>query len=296
MALPAIIGGGLGLAGIFAGGSKDKEIAAANRKFQKEMFWANERVQKDFAKHGIRWRVEDARKAGLSPLAALGGGTIGASPMQVGSTDMGSSHSNLPGVLEGMGQGIGRAISQTQSKEERAMSQLQMRNMKAQVRFNEARALDAEKNAQIGPGMPNMNNLIPGQGDSNVRFKPAEITRSETNRPHQEAGKITDVGFSRTRTGLAPIPSKDVKERIEEMIVPQTAWALRNMVLPNFGKGKPSKKHLKSFGKGYTHWRWNHLVQEWQPAKKPIQKPWQKKIQKKLRSLNKLKFRRKGGN
>lgn len=40
-----------------------------------------EAVQREFAQHGIRWRVEDAKAAGLHPLFALGGGGASYTPM-----------------------------------------------------------------------------------------------------------------------------------------------------------------------------------------------------------------------
>ena len=49
------IGGAL-LGGIFGKKSADKES----------------RFQKEFAQHGIRWKVADAKEAGLHPLAAIG--------------------------------------------------------------------------------------------------------------------------------------------------------------------------------------------------------------------------------
>lgn len=50
---------------------------AANIEMQKEMNEANLAAQKEFAQHGIRWKVEDAKAAGLHPL--FGAGLTGAS-------------------------------------------------------------------------------------------------------------------------------------------------------------------------------------------------------------------------
>lgn len=40
----------------------------------------NYEAQKEFAQNGIRWKVEDAKRAGIHPLYALGASTQGYSP------------------------------------------------------------------------------------------------------------------------------------------------------------------------------------------------------------------------
>lgn len=63
--------------------SADKAAAAQERAYdqqsqaQLEMNEANLAAQKEFAQHGIRWKVEDAKQAGLHPL--FGAGLTGAS-------------------------------------------------------------------------------------------------------------------------------------------------------------------------------------------------------------------------
>lgn len=44
----------------------------------------NAALQREFAQHGISWKVADAKRAGLHPLAALGTQTASASPSYVG--------------------------------------------------------------------------------------------------------------------------------------------------------------------------------------------------------------------
>lgn len=80
---------------------------------QMQMARQNEQTQREFAQHGIRWKVADAQAAGLHPLAALGSQTTSFSPVSVGGDaaklDLGS-----------MGQDIGRAIKAATTQEERA--------------------------------------------------------------------------------------------------------------------------------------------------------------------------------
>lgn len=61
-----IVGAGISAIGSLLGGRK-------NQKAQAEANRENYEAQKEFAQHGIRWKVEDAKAAGLHPLFALGG-------------------------------------------------------------------------------------------------------------------------------------------------------------------------------------------------------------------------------
>lgn len=44
----------------------------------------NANLQREFAQHGVRWRVQDAQAAGIHPLAALGMSPTEATPVHVG--------------------------------------------------------------------------------------------------------------------------------------------------------------------------------------------------------------------
>jgi hypothetical protein len=67
----AIMAGGTLLSGMM--GSKATQDANA----------ANAALSREFAQHGIGWKVADAKEAGIHPLAALGANTIQPQPMQV---------------------------------------------------------------------------------------------------------------------------------------------------------------------------------------------------------------------
>ena len=259
----AIISGAvLGAAGNILGGNQ-----AA--KAQREANEKNAALQKEFAQQGIRWRVEDAKAAGIHPLYALGANTISAAPSYVGDPNAGAT----PRALGDMGQNIGRAIHATRTNEERQLANIQLMSAKTDL---EGRALDNQikaatlKNltqpATPSAGTPGgLDNFIPGQGNSPIKINPAERTASQKGRLSQEAGWTPDVAYARTDTGLTPVPSKDVKERIEDQLIPEIMWAIRNQLMPNItGQGAPP---LNQLPKGYDKWRWNKLKQEWQPSK-----------------------------
>lgn len=87
-------------------------------------------MQREFAQNGIRWRVEDARAAGIHPLYAMGAQTHSFAPVSVGNS--------MGPALASMGQDVGRAINATQTAPERmnataeAASKLQLENMSLQ--------------------------------------------------------------------------------------------------------------------------------------------------------------------
>lgn len=193
---------------------------------------ANTAMQREFAQHGIRWRVEDAKAAGIHPLYALGAQTHSFSPVQVGSE-------NPAGAFADMGQDISRAIDATRTADERTNSRLEALTLERAGLQNDLLRAQIAKLApnQVGPPAPGSNYLIDGQTDSGpaANTKPLERVQSAPGAPQSEHAAIPDVGYARTKTGWAPVPSKDVKERIEDNLIQELMWTLRNNILPSFG-------------------------------------------------------------
>lgn len=224
--------------------------------------------QEEFAKNGIRWKVEDARRAGIHPLAALG--ASGASYSPVG-YDSGGPDTSKSDFAASMGQNITRAISSTRTGEEKEMASLQLANARAnldgQVIDNQIRLSQLRQMNNTGsPNFPGSDNFVPGQGNSGlVKEKPLERTVSAPGRPAQEAGWRPDVAYSRTDTGLTPVVPESLSESLEDDLVGKLMWRMRNQLVPNFtGRGAPAKSQLP---KGADNWEWSHSSQEWQPIK-----------------------------
>lgn len=202
----------------------------------------NAALQREFAQHGLSWRVEDAKRAGIHPLAAIGFQGPSASPVYGMEADRGVD-------LPQMGQDLTRAFMATRGVGERAAryEAAQVDNMELQNDLLRSR-LARENSAQVGPGIPT--SVQPGI--------PAAA---------QEGGSIPDVGFARTNTGgLVPVPAKEMKNRIEDNIFHETGHFLRNNILPSSVIGGripgPPKSALPP---GYDYWFWNGL--EYKPAK-----------------------------
>lgn len=98
----------------------------SSRNMANDQFWNNLAYQKEFAKHGIQWRVEDAKAAGISPLAALGANTVSYTPQYIGGRDAGMSN---------MGQNIARAINTIEARETRKLSKLRLEQEEEKLKY-----------------------------------------------------------------------------------------------------------------------------------------------------------------
>lgn len=127
-------------------------------------------MQKDFAQKGIQWKVADATKAGLHPLAALGANTMSYSPVQIG---------DMSQPLAEMGQNVDRSIAATANGTERSSAQigaLQMERagLENDLLRSQIATTNAQLRAQVGPPMPTDGNpslVIDGQGNTRKPMK-----------------------------------------------------------------------------------------------------------------------------
>lgn len=254
-----LISAGANLLGGILGNNAEEENAKRNI-----------RMQKEFAQQGIRWKVEDAKAAGVHPLYALGANTHSFAPVSVGG-------SSLAQGLSAAGQDIGRAVHATSTEAERstaftkASQELQLQRMGLE---NELLASQIAKVRQAGsvPAMPSIGSrhLIDGQGDSAggplIMDQALKRVASAPENTSQEAGSVADVGHARTPTGWAPVMSKDVQERTEEDWLGSLYWSIRNRMVPALfddgtggyhpPAGVPLKKgHVWRFHPGYGEWR-----------------------------------------
>lgn len=150
--LGSLISGGLNLLGGILGSSSQEKANAANLQFSQMM-----------ARRGIQLKVEDAKKAGIHPLYALGAPVNVPAPSQVGDTSM-------PTALANMGQDISRAVHAGSSHAERQLS-LRMAQLGVERAELENAAL-ASRVANVGQAgtppaipMPTDRPMIAGQGD-----------------------------------------------------------------------------------------------------------------------------------
>jgi len=200
---------------------------------QERMAEKNIALQREFATQGIQMRVEDAKKAGIHPLAALGAQTTSFSPISVGGSSMAAG-------LSAAGQDIARAVDSTRSnsaKMDAYAKTIQDLNIRRMGLENDLLSSQIAKINATGPtpGLPTGGDryLIEGQGNSPlVSSTPLSRTVSAPEAGSQEPGAFPDIGYSRTPSGYAPVMSKDVKDRLEEDFLGMLAWSLRNRLPP----------------------------------------------------------------
>lgn len=128
-----VTGGGLfGAAASLIGGNRSNKHARAE---------ANKQIalQREFAQNGIRWRVEDAKAAGLHPLYALTGQGAQFSPVSV--------QDSVGPAIADAGQNLSRSIAATQTRAEQIMQDLAIEQARQNIKLTEAQrmAIDAEE-------------------------------------------------------------------------------------------------------------------------------------------------------
>lgn len=214
-----LFGGIASAVGSIAGGLIGADSASRTQQF-------NYDAQKEFAQNGIRWKVEDAKKAGIHPLYALGASTSSFSPVQGYGGDYG-----VGDALSSFGQGIDRAVQAKMTKEERermdARQEMQdvftlarlnqeQRYQDAQIRLidseiarNKIASMVAYKSAFQSPAMPGSPTLLPGQGDA-----PPTGTKEA---PYWDKS-IPTYGFLHNARGVKKeiIPSDPLSQRTED--------------------------------------------------------------------------------
>lgn len=282
-AIGGAIGGALGLIG--AGQSQ----ASAERLNQ-----LNYEHQKEFAQNGIRWKVADAKAAGLHPLAALGASTASYSPSAV----IGDSPDYS--FLKDMGQGIDRAMDAKATRQERAereqkenalfneeLKGKQLQNQETETRIQSMKwdmAMELARNAaqsartqQQVPAMPSLapdGSLMPGQFDATspgdiIKTKPAEIVMNDPATPAAEAGSNPEIRYFRTSDGGYSIArSEAYADSTDDDLAGQLSWELRNR-LPatvwDSSSAAPPASYLPDRGRGGWAWSYNPLRQAYYP-------------------------------
>lgn len=275
-----------GVAGLFSSGQSSASAERLNR--------LNYEHQKEFAQNGIRWKVADAKAAGLHPLAALGASTAQYTP----ATAIGDSPDWS--FLADAGQSIGRAVDAKRTQQERVEQQqkqdaafaLKAENQKAEndliraqtasiqqdMVLRQAKASEqAVRTQQQVPAMPSLGrdgSVIAGQGDATspagIEAKPAEIVVNDPQTRTAEAGSHPDKRWLRTSTGgYQPVRSEAAQNALEDDIVGSFRYDMRNGLanMANSQDNAPPRAFLPDGGRGNYFWFWDGILGEWYPVK-----------------------------
>ena len=139
----AAIGGPVGsmFGGMFGGAIEQEHKERQQWERYKLMHGIQHDAQKEFAKKGLQWRVEDAKKAGIHPLAAIGAATHSANPAMIGTGDL-SAHSSS---LESMGQNLSRVMMKQKSKAESELLEIGLDNARVENKMKHLELKEAMK-------------------------------------------------------------------------------------------------------------------------------------------------------
>lgn len=220
MVAPVIAAAGISTVGNLLGG-------LLGRKSSGDAADANVKAQREFAQNGIQWKVEDAKKAGIHPLYALGSNTHSFTPTYVGDT-------SLPQAFANVGQDIGRAMMANADQETRqgvAKAAAEVHKLQVEKLGLENDLLRQDlmtKQAQIGPPAPSLTRdgfklgpggTLPLWSTDVVTVEPSKITSPRSDDSSIEAGppgpayKEYDLG---PVLGKWKLPGEQVTEALED--------------------------------------------------------------------------------
>lgn len=302
MVAPAIIAAGITAAGSLAGtglqmlgqgGSAPSDGTFLQNQFNAQMNWNREQMakQEEFAKMGIRWRVEDAKAAGLHPLAAIGAAGASYSPTALVGTGEPAPGSRARGpdwqdFGSRMGQDISRAYMAAQPPEAKLLTAFELSRQAQQLEAGglnndllklqilkatndiATRGLPANagftnsgySGSGVGPiGSPMMGPYGPFES------QPSPVGTSQLGQPQTAGGppgpERRFMSVDGRLGSVAAYPSKDLN--IDEITSPGAfGWLLRNKMLPYVDPsfGRPPNSMLPPGAIG-----WEHNFGTWQP-------------------------------
>lgn len=228
----------------------------------------NIKLQKQFAQNQIQWKVADAKKAGIHPLAALGAPTHSFNPVQGGDWS----------GLASAGQDLGRAMQSGSTQKERvdaftretqrlAIDKSRLEN--DILRTELASRVAKVKQAGTPPPVPDPNAevLVPGQGSAPlVKVKPQEVTPAGRSR-YEEPSSVVDRGYVQTEHGLYPVPGDNVKQKIEDNLPHEIMHFVRNNLYPMLRTDATPPSNNPPYG---HQWHY-HPIWGWQLRKKNME-------------------------
>lgn len=243
--LGALIGAGASLAG-----------AAINKQNAEKQ----SALQEKFARTGIQWKVEDAAKAGISKLYALGANTTSYSPVSVG---------GIGGGIADAGQSIGRAVSATQSPLGRAgvlateIAQTQLEGLKVDNDIKREELL-SKLATRTQAGQPpavldsETTPVVPGQGNSAIKLQKRLSPAGEY--PHKSFGVSPEVDMYRTKFGFSPEVPEALGEAQESQPMAAAQWFMRNKMMPALSDAYKTFPYPPPEG---SYWQFNPVLGEY---------------------------------
>ena len=277
----SVIGAAGGIASSLFGSNSQNKANEQNLQLAREQL----AYQKELAKTQIQWRVEDAKKAGLHPLAALGVSPMSYAP--VSGSAVGADYSGVGQSLQQMGQDIDRARMAALDREERkkalalqdTQTALALKNQELNNQILEQELISRRVKLiqQLTPGMASLYGLdrrryaIPGQDDAVMPR--AEGTVATGDKQYQ---------FMQQPNGSYSLePGNDWAQTYEDKLLLEW-WPII--------KTKLMEMDARVYGKTVDGMRYDERLEGWVPDKTPGKRsvasrilewfnlPWYKKL------------------
>jgi hypothetical protein len=260
-----------------AAAQKRASDKAAN--IQSDIANMNVDLQKEFAQTGVRWKVADAKAAGIHPLAALGAQTQGFNPVSV----LSDPTSPYADSLGKMGQNISESWMRTADPNERqiATMKIEEQRLRNEQIGLQNQGLRKELNTlNTTPAFPSPDTNpwnLPGQGDTSYggtnnepgyRIKPDDLPFQQKKGVSSGLRPGTDqYGYPTQDPFIANYPNEKLAESLEsgsyvdrwkhEAVVAQQAWRnFNNYMHPGGGNAQSAAE-------------WRQWLREQQPASEP---------------------------
>lgn len=212
------------LGGIFSDRSSRRAADDVNRQ-QRESVSESNALQREFAQSGIRWRVEDAKAAGLHPLYAIGANVPTYSPT-IGAFTA-PDRSGLGRGLAEAGQHLGRAVQAQQSPAERTAQMLSLGLQRAQLerevaltQYYDSLTARNRQEAFQSAGVPDGTVTVGGL----VKTVPDQVTATAPGDPSKTAGVHAgwrEYTFGQDKSGpirlILPINEEGWSEGLSEL-------------------------------------------------------------------------------
>lgn len=203
--VPAAIGALGSIAGGFLGNAVSSKNQANRDRY-------NVQQQERFAKNSIQWRVEDAKKAGLHPLAALGAQGSAYQPVLDTSND-GGLGASVSQAADYISQGMANSKTDTVTKQAQGLElkRMELENKKLEA---EIASMGQSPYGLLGNGNAKGGSNLPGIKQAR---KGADFL--------QNANEIITL-----------TPEKDIQDLVSESTMEYIKWALNNSHSPAAGQ------------------------------------------------------------
>lgn len=212
------------------GGQQDRDAQREFNQRSAENAAAQMKMQEEFAKNSVQWRVNDAKAAGIHPLYALGHQGVSYSPVSLG----GEAYTGSAATMAAAGQDFSRALEATRTSDQRTEAVGKAAQMlaleKGSLENELLRANIAKLRAQVGPPMPALTdkNAIDGQPATRVLDLPGGIKLvTPANESTQD-----DVSKEYGDEGLPQLPGqyRFIRDFMKDMNTRLMLWNSANRV------------------------------------------------------------------